>query len=180
MLPPTPLPPLQVTAIFGSSVEVQVSVWGEAPESGEAMFSCGDAFATVVQLGPGGRPEEVPFQLLPETEAERLRAAGAPVVVGWGVYRMCLPIYGMRGPLRNVLQALRRGGRGDWRCGSGCSSGAARGPRWTRAWRRRGRRTPPWPQRQSGGRYYRPLSQEGGRAAEKHRVDDHSHAMHFL
>lgn len=40
-------PPPQVTAIFGSSVEVMVSVWGETPDIG-VMFHCGDAYATVV------------------------------------------------------------------------------------------------------------------------------------
>lgn len=38
---------MQVTAIFRSSVEVMISVWGEQPELGE-MFHCGDAYATIV------------------------------------------------------------------------------------------------------------------------------------
>lgn len=37
----------QVTAIFGSSAEVLVSLWGETPDEG-VMFHCGDAYATVV------------------------------------------------------------------------------------------------------------------------------------
>lgn len=40
-------PSIQVTAIFGSSVEVLISLWGETPDVG-VMFHCGDAYATVV------------------------------------------------------------------------------------------------------------------------------------
>ena len=40
----------QVTAIFGSSVEVMLSLWGETPDIG-TMFHCGDAYATVVSGG---------------------------------------------------------------------------------------------------------------------------------
>ena len=36
-----------MTAIFGSSVEVMISVWGETPDVG-VTFHCGDAYATVV------------------------------------------------------------------------------------------------------------------------------------
>lgn len=49
----------QVTAIFGSSVEVQISLWGETPDVG-GMFHCGDAYATVVsgarRVGRGPAP----------------------------------------------------------------------------------------------------------------------------
>ena len=38
----------QVTAIFKSSVEVMISVWGETPEYAGDMFHCGDAYATIV------------------------------------------------------------------------------------------------------------------------------------
>ncbi|KAK2079882.1 hypothetical protein QBZ16_002277 [Prototheca wickerhamii] len=37
----------QATAIFGSSVEVMISVWAETSEVG-GLFACGDAYATVV------------------------------------------------------------------------------------------------------------------------------------
>ncbi len=39
---------IQVTAIFRSSVEVMISVWGETPEYAGDMFHCGDAYATIV------------------------------------------------------------------------------------------------------------------------------------
>ncbi len=45
-----PLAARQVTAIFGSSVEVMISLWGETPDVG-VMFHCGDAYATVVSGG---------------------------------------------------------------------------------------------------------------------------------
>lgn len=45
LLPASPFQ--QVTAIFGSSVEVMISLWGETPDVG-VMFHCGDAYATVV------------------------------------------------------------------------------------------------------------------------------------
>ena len=48
--PPPPPAPTQVTAIFGSSVEVMISVWGEMPDVGD-MFGCGDAYATIVRWG---------------------------------------------------------------------------------------------------------------------------------
>lgn len=49
-----PACPLQVTAIFGSSAEVLISLWGETPDVG-VMFHCGDAYATVVSgEGAGG------------------------------------------------------------------------------------------------------------------------------
>ena len=41
----------QVTAIFRSSVEVMISVWGETPEHAGEMFHCGDAYATIVSGG---------------------------------------------------------------------------------------------------------------------------------
>ena len=42
----------QATAIFGSSVEVMISVWAETPEVG-GLFACGDAYATVVSSESG-------------------------------------------------------------------------------------------------------------------------------
>ncbi|KAL6762956.1 HotDog domain-containing protein [Haematococcus lacustris] len=73
----------QVTAIWGSSLEVQVSVHGEDPEEGE-LFHCVDAFITLVCVagGPGGSPTaltplQIPFRLEPSCPAERLRYEGA-------------------------------------------------------------------------------------------------------
>ncbi|PSC70724.1 Acyl-coenzyme A thioesterase 11 [Micractinium conductrix] len=62
----------QVTAIFGSSVEVQISLWGETPDVG-VMFHCGDAYATVVSVNRHKKPVDIPFELVPESEAECLR-----------------------------------------------------------------------------------------------------------
>lgn len=65
-----------MTAIFGSSMEVMISVCGETPHIGE-VFHCGDAYVTVVSVDPDGSPVEVPFELQPVTEAERRQCAGA-------------------------------------------------------------------------------------------------------
>eukprot|EP00887_Chlorella_sp_A99_P007792 scaffold20.g7792.t1 len=66
----------QVTAVFGSSVEVMISVWGETPDIGD-MFGCGDAYATIVSVDERTRPEDIPFELVPETRAEQLRYQAA-------------------------------------------------------------------------------------------------------
>ncbi len=63
-------PLTQVSAIFGSSLEVMISVHGESPHQG-AMFRCGDAFATIVSVDAAGDPVDVPFELEPSNEAER-------------------------------------------------------------------------------------------------------------
>lgn len=62
----------QVTAIFGSSVEVMISLWGETPDVG-VMFHCGDAYATVVSVDRRKKPVDIPFELVPESQAECLR-----------------------------------------------------------------------------------------------------------
>ncbi len=67
---------LQVTAIFGSSMEVMISVCGETPHIAE-VFHCGDAYVTVVSVDKDGSPVEVPFELQPVTEAEKRQCAGA-------------------------------------------------------------------------------------------------------
>jgi hypothetical protein len=64
------------TATFGSSVEVMLSVWGEAPEEG-VLFHCGDAWATVVSVDQRGGPFPFPFELAPQAESEVLRYEGA-------------------------------------------------------------------------------------------------------
>lgn len=61
----------QVTGIFGSSMEVMVSVCGENPAVGNT-FHCGDAYATVVSVDELGGPVDVPFELEP-TEANDIR-----------------------------------------------------------------------------------------------------------
>lgn len=55
---------MQVTGIFGSSVEVMISVHGETPSQGQ-VFHCGDAFATIVSVDLVGNPVPVPFELDP-------------------------------------------------------------------------------------------------------------------
>ena len=62
----------QVTGIFGSSMEVLISVHGERVETRE-MLHCGSAYATVVSVDANGDPVPVPFYLAPETAVEKLR-----------------------------------------------------------------------------------------------------------
>lgn len=52
----------QVTGVFGSSMEVMVSVCGETPTVGE-VFHCGDAYVTVVSVDEKGGPVDVPCEL---------------------------------------------------------------------------------------------------------------------
>ncbi|CAL5223884.1 g6477 [Coccomyxa viridis] len=66
----------QVTGAFGSSMEVMISVCGETPTIGE-VFHCGDAYATVVSVDTSGNPVELPFELAPDSPADKLRCAGA-------------------------------------------------------------------------------------------------------
>lgn len=66
----------QSTAVFGSSVEVMVSLWGEVPEQGKP-FHCGDAYVTVVSVDAAGAPTDIPFELVPTTPQEAARYDGA-------------------------------------------------------------------------------------------------------
>jgi acyl-CoA hydrolase len=66
-----------VTAVFGTSMEVEVEVVSEDPRTGERRRCC-DAFLTFVALGPDGRPTRVP-PLRVETEEERRRERAARV-----------------------------------------------------------------------------------------------------
>jgi acyl-CoA hydrolase len=66
----------QATAVFGSSVEVMISVWGEVPEEGKP-FHCGDAYATIVSVNSQGQPMNIPFEIVPQTREEDLRYKGA-------------------------------------------------------------------------------------------------------
>jgi len=67
----------QVNAVFGSSMEVEVSVSAEDPFSGERRPCC-EAFLTFVALGPDGKPTKAPLLLIAtEEEAQRAREAAA-------------------------------------------------------------------------------------------------------
>lgn len=66
----------QATAVFGSSMEVMISVWGEVPEEG-VPFHCGDAYATIVSVNVQGGPVDIPMEIVPRTEQEKMRYAGA-------------------------------------------------------------------------------------------------------
>lgn len=57
-------------------MEVMISVCGETPHIGE-VFHCGDAYATVVSVDTKGNPVELPFELTPDSPADKLRCAGA-------------------------------------------------------------------------------------------------------
>ena len=65
----------QVNAAFGTSMEVEVEVLGEDPDTG-ARRRCCDAFLTFVALGPDRRPARVaPLLLESDEERQRERAA---------------------------------------------------------------------------------------------------------
>jgi acyl-CoA hydrolase len=66
----------QATAVFGSSVEVMISVWGEVPEEGKP-FHCGDAYTTIVSVNGQGHPMNIPFEIVPQTKEEELRHKNA-------------------------------------------------------------------------------------------------------
>jgi acyl-CoA thioesterase 11 len=85
----------QVTAIFGSSVEVQLSLWGETPDVG-ALLHCGDAYATVVSVDAQKRPVDIPFELAPESQAEQLR------------YRLAVQKRAERLELRNSMRRRKK------------------------------------------------------------------------
>ena len=57
-------------------MEVMISVCGETPTIGE-VFHCGDAYATVVSVDTKGNPVELPFELHPDSPADKLRCAEA-------------------------------------------------------------------------------------------------------
>lgn len=65
----------QVNAVFGSSLEIEVTVEAEDPRSGDRKLCC-DAFLTFVAMGPDGGPSKAPL-LLTETEDEARRAGEA-------------------------------------------------------------------------------------------------------
>jgi len=65
----------RVNAVFGSSMEVEVTVEAEDPRSGQRTLCC-DAFLTFVALGGEGKPAKAPL-LLPATEEEERRVREA-------------------------------------------------------------------------------------------------------
>ena len=65
----------QVNAVFGTSMEVGVSVLAEATTTGERRLCC-EALFTLVALGVDGKPVRSPL-LLTETEEEARRAEAA-------------------------------------------------------------------------------------------------------
>ncbi len=65
----------RVNAVFGSSMEVEVTVQAEDPRTGQRVACC-DAFLTFVALGPDGQPTKAPL-LLATTEEETQRARDA-------------------------------------------------------------------------------------------------------
>ncbi|HEX9290096.1 MAG TPA: acyl-CoA thioesterase [Anaeromyxobacteraceae bacterium] len=65
----------QVNAVFGSSMEIEVTVDAEDPRTGDRKLCC-DAFLTFVALGPDGKPAKAPL-LLPHSEEEEARARAA-------------------------------------------------------------------------------------------------------
>jgi acyl-CoA hydrolase len=67
----------QVNAVFGSSLEIEVTVEAEDPRSGDRQLCC-DAFLTFVAMGPDGKPSKAPL-LLTETEDEVRHAEQAAV-----------------------------------------------------------------------------------------------------
>ncbi|HVP68483.1 MAG TPA: acyl-CoA thioesterase [Anaeromyxobacteraceae bacterium] len=65
----------QVNAAFGTSMEVEVEVLDEDPDTGLRRRCC-DGFLTFVALGPDRRPARVPpLELLGEEESQRERDA---------------------------------------------------------------------------------------------------------
>jgi acyl-CoA hydrolase len=64
-----------VNAVFGSSLEVEVTVEAEDPRTGSRRACC-DAFLTFVALGPEGKPARAPLLLIEsEEEAARVKEA---------------------------------------------------------------------------------------------------------
>ena len=68
--------PAQVTAIFGTSMEVMISVCGERLAENN-IFHCGDAYATVVSVDQHGLPVDIPFELKAKDPADQQRCSAA-------------------------------------------------------------------------------------------------------
>jgi len=65
----------RVNAVFGTSMEVEVEVVAEDPQTGVRVNGC-DAFLTFVALGPDGRPTRIE-PLICEDDEDRRREAEA-------------------------------------------------------------------------------------------------------
>jgi acyl-CoA hydrolase len=63
----------RVNAVFGTSMEVEVEVVAEDPETGVRVKGC-DAFLTFVALGPDGRPTRIEPLLLENDDDHRREA----------------------------------------------------------------------------------------------------------
>ena len=119
----------QVTAIWGASMEVMVSVCAETPALG-AVFECGDAFVTVVAVQrASGAPSPVPFRLaVPDAGPDAVRAAGAAARREERLaMRAALRAHDARRP---SLDGTRRGGGGGLGGGWGGVRAAAAAAAW--------------------------------------------------
>lgn len=67
---------VQVSAVFNTSMEVMVTVYGEDFIDG-STFHCADAYTTVACVDATGQPSRIPIVLKPTTEAELARNQGA-------------------------------------------------------------------------------------------------------
>ncbi len=65
----------KVSRAFSSSMEIFIDVWVEDPVTG-VKKKCNEAIYTFVAVDQNGSPLQVP-ELIPETEEEKLRYAGA-------------------------------------------------------------------------------------------------------
>lgn len=65
----------RMTAVFSSSMEIRVDVYGEDPGSGDRRLTT-TAFVTMVRIGPDHRPLPAPPLIL-ETDEERAEAVAA-------------------------------------------------------------------------------------------------------
>jgi len=65
----------RINAVFGSSMEIEVSVHAENPLSGERRLTT-TALVTIVAVDPAGKPTRAPALLL-DDDAERERAGEA-------------------------------------------------------------------------------------------------------
>lgn len=61
--------------VFNTSMEIEVQVFSEHPQTGERTMTCA-AYFTMVALGPGGKPIAAPPLRL-VTDEEKKRAGGA-------------------------------------------------------------------------------------------------------
>jgi acyl-CoA hydrolase len=75
----------EVQAVFRTSMEIAVQVFGENPLTGTRTLTC-TAFLTLVAIGEDGHPTKVPPLAL-ETDEQRRRAAEAAERRNWRLSR---------------------------------------------------------------------------------------------